>query len=128
MTESAKRIVRRFIEEIVNTGDLGRVPDFVAPALVEETRVHVAGVRSTYPDLVVSVEEQIAEGEMVVTRVIARGTHSGTFRGIAPTHRRVAINGVNIDRVRDGLILEHRGVADTLDALMAVGAVVPASR
>ena len=128
MTDDLKAIVRRFIELVVNTGDLDRIPAFVAPSLAEATKRHVQGVRSTYPDLVVTVRSQIAEGDVVVTRVTARGTHSGEFRGIPPTHKVIAIDGVNIDRVSDGRIVEHWGAANTLEALDAIGALSVVAR
>jgi predicted ester cyclase len=122
MGDVAKLLVRRFIETVVNTGDLNRVAEFVAPAIAEETKRHVAGVRSTYSNLRVTVGDQIAEGEMVVTRVMARGTHTGPYLGLRPTNKTVVIEGVNVDRVRDGKIVEHWGAANTLEALALVGA------
>ncbi len=128
MADDPKAIARRFIEQIVNTGDLDQIPAFVAPALAEATKRHVQGVRSTYPDLVVTVQSQIAEGDVVVTRVTARGTHSGAFRGIPPTNKVVVIEGENIDRIADGKIVEHWGAANTLEALDAIGALLVRAR
>jgi predicted ester cyclase len=71
----------------------------------------------------VTVEQQIAEGEWVATRITARGTHSGTWLGMTPTGRRVVITGVNIDRVVNGRIVEHGGAANLLDPLLAIGAI-----
>ena len=81
------------------------------------------GVRSTYPDLKVTVGQQIAEGDLVVTRATARGTHMGTYSGIPPTNKQTVIEGVNIDRVTGGMIVEHRGAAHTFEALVAIGAL-----
>jgi predicted ester cyclase len=127
MEDIAKLVVRRFIETVVNTGDLNRVAEFVGPTIVEETKRHVEAVRSTYPDLSVTVGDQIAEGEMVATRVTARGTHTGTYLGLTPTNKVVVIEGVNLDRVRDGTIVEHWGAANTLEALASAGAFALAS-
>ena len=69
------------------------------------------------------VEQQIAEGEWVATRITARGTHSGEWLGIAPTGRSVAFSGVNWDRVVDGRIVEHGGAANMLGPLLEIGAV-----
>ena len=123
MTDDVKAIARRFIERVVNTGDLDQIPTLVAPPLAEAMRRHVQGVRSTYPDLVVTVRSQIAEGDVVATRVTATGTHSGEFRGLPPTHRTIVVEGVNIDRVAGGKIVEHWGAANTLEALHAIGAL-----
>jgi predicted ester cyclase len=117
MEHNAKRVVRRFIETVVNTDDLDQVAEFISPAIGEEMTCHIGGVRSTYADLVVSVGHQIAEGETVVTRITAKGTHAGTFLGLTPTNKPIVIEGVNIDRVRNGKIIEHWSAANTLEAL-----------
>jgi predicted ester cyclase len=130
-----KRLVRRYLEEIVNTGNVDRLAEFISPDYrergdktgqssgLEGAKRHVLGVRQTYPDLHVTVDQQIAEGEWVVTRITARGTHSGAWLGIAPTGKKVEITGVNIDRVVDGRIVEHGGAANLLEPLLAIGAI-----
>ena len=70
-----------------------------------------------------AVGQQVAEGEWVVTRVTGRGTHLGAWLGMRPTGTAVEITGVNIDRVVDGRIVEHGGVADLLGPLLAMGAI-----
>ncbi len=123
VNDHAKHVVRQFIETVVNTGDLDRAAEFVGPAALDEIRQHIRGVRSTYPDLQVTVGQQIAEGEQVVTRVTASGTHKGTYQGIAPTNKTIVIEGVTIDRVSNGKIVEHWGAANTFEALIAIGAL-----
>jgi predicted ester cyclase len=71
----------------------------------------------------VTVEQQIAEGEWVVSRITARGTHLGTWLGMKPTGEWVEITGVNIDRVVDGRIVEHGGAANLLGPLLEIGAI-----
>ena len=123
MDDLSKLLVRRFIETVVNTGDLDRVTEFVAAAIAEETRRHLEAVRSTYPDLCVVVGIQVAEGDTVATRVTARATHSGAYLGLKPTNKTIVIEGVNLDRISDGKIVEHWGAANTLEALVAIGAL-----
>ena len=118
-----KSLVRRYLEEVVNTGDIHRVDEFVSPAAVEETKQHIRAVRSTYPDLRVTVEAQIAEGDFVATLVVARGTHKGKWLGIEPTNKPITFEAVNFDTIRDGKIVEHRGAANSLEALIAIGAL-----
>jgi predicted ester cyclase len=101
---------------------VSRVAEFIAAGIVEETMRHIEAVRSTYPDLSVTVGDQIAEGETVATRVTARGTHTGTYLGLTPTNKPIVIEGVNIDRIRNGKIIEHWGAATTLEALVLAGA------
>ena len=81
------------------------------------------GVRETYPDLHVEIEQQIAEGDWVVTRITARGTHSGSWLGMKPTGKAIEISGVNIDKVIDGRIVEHGGAANLLEPLLEIGAI-----
>ena len=101
--EANKLVVRRFLEEVVNTGGVGRLPDFISPECRESNdsigqavgldsmRAHVLGVRQTYPDLHITVEQQIAEGEWVATCITARGTHLGEWLGMKPTRKQVVI-------------------------------------
>lgn len=133
--EENKLVTRRFLEEVVNTGDVSRLADFIAPDCRESNdptgqavgldamRAHVLGVRQTYPDLHITVEQQIAEGDWVATRLTARGTHLGRWLGMEPTGRQVVITGVNLDRVVGGRIVEHGGAANMLEALLSIGAV-----
>lgn len=133
-----KALVRRYYEQVVSTGDIGNLDRFIAPDYVEVhdnrryplglegAREHVLGVRRTYPDLHLTVERQIAEGEWVVTCLTMRGTHQGEWIGIKPTGRRLEVSAVNVDRVRDGRIVEHGGAANLLGPLMQIGAVRPA--
>ncbi|MEN6425209.1 MAG: ester cyclase [Phycisphaerales bacterium] len=133
--EENKLLVRRYVEEIVNTGDVTRLADFIVPDYVEVYRnvryavgiegakKHILGVRETYPDLRVSIEQQIAEGSWVASRITARGTHQGAWLGIKPTGRVVEFTGVNLDKVVEGRIVEHGGAANLLEPLMEIGAI-----
>jgi predicted ester cyclase len=69
------------------------------------------------------VEQQIAEGEWVVSQVTARGVHTGDWMGMKPTGKAVEISGVNVDRIINGKIVEHGGAANMLEALLHIGAV-----
>ena len=86
---------------------------------------HVRGVRSVYPDLEVTVQRQIAEGEWVASQVRAEGTHSREWLGMAPTGERLVFTGVNLNRVVDGKIVEHGGAANMLEPFLACGALRP---
>ena len=70
-----------------------------------------------------TVEEQIAEGDLVVTRITMRGTHQGDWLGMEPTGKTLKVAAVNIDRVVNALIVEHWGFANMLEALLAIGAL-----
>lgn len=136
-TETNKRVIRRFIEEVVNTGDTTAIADLVAEDCVEtdgKVRVvsgvdgmagHVEAVRSIYKDLVVEIQRQVAEGEWVASAVIARGTHSGEWLGMEPTGEQLEFTGVNLDRVVDGKIVEHGGAANMLQPFLEAGSLKP---
>ncbi len=123
LTENNKRLIRSFYEEVVNRGEAGKLVDFVAQPLLEQMTAHLLAVRSTYPDLTLEVGRQIAEGDWVVTCVVARGTHLGSWLGLEPSGKTVQIAGVNIDRLENSLIVEHGGAANTLEALLESGIV-----
>ena len=130
-----KLLVRRYYQEVVNTGNVNQLAEFISPAYVEVhnntrhpiglegAKEHILGVRDTYPDLHLTVEQQIAEDEWVVTRVTARGTHQGVWLGMRPTGVKVEMTAVNIDRVVDGRIVEHGGAANLLEPFLEIGAI-----
>ena len=80
-------------------------------------------MRTAFPDLRISVEDQVAEGDKVVTRWRARGTHKGPFQGISPTGKRGEISGTIIDRIADGKIIECWSNSDDLGLLQQLGVV-----
>ena len=134
-TSQNKDLVRRYYEEVVNSGNVEKLPSFVSPDYVEVhqntrhhvglngAREHILGVRQTYPDLHLTIEQQLAEEEWVVTRVTARGTHRGVWLGMKPTGKVLTMTAVNIDKVVDGLIVEHVGAANLLELFLEVGAI-----
>lgn len=134
-TQKNKELVRRYYEEIVNTGEVNALSEFISPDYVEVhdntrypigiegAKVHIIGGRETYADLHLTIERQIAEGDWVVTQVIARGIHQGTWMGIKPTGKPVESTCVNVDKVVGGRIVEHGGAANMLGPLLKIGAI-----
>ncbi len=130
-----KRIVREYIEKVVNTGDVELMPNYVSPDYtevfqgksypmgIEGAKQHDLGVRQTYPDLHITIDKQIAEGEWVVTCYTMTGTHLGEWMEIKPTGKKVVTTGVNVDRVIDGKIVEHGGAANLLHSMLDIGAI-----
>lgn len=130
-----KELLRRYYEEVVSTGAVDRITEFVSPDYVEVhentrhpvgiegAKAHVIGVRRTYPDLVLKVTRQIAEGDVVVSEVTMHGTHEGDWLGITPTGQKISVTAVNVDRVQDGRIVEHGGAANLLEPLLRIGAI-----
>ena len=134
-TQKNKELVRRYYEEVVNTGDVNALSEFISPDYVEVydntrypvgiegAKAHIIGGRQTYGDLHLTIERQIAEGDWVVTQVIARGIHQGTWMGIKPTGKPVEFTCVNVDKVVGGRIVEHGGAANMLGPLLNIGAI-----
>lgn len=137
MSEQNKALVRRVIEEIVNRGDLELVYQLISPeyAYFEPTvgsmrgREGYKGIVTTYrnafPDLKLVIDEQIAEGETVVTRWRGEGTHGGELMGVTPTGRRVSVQGVVISRIKNGQLVDDFECYDVLGMLRQLG-VAPA--
>ena len=139
-SDANKALVREYYERVVGTGDVADIASFIAADYTEVYRgdrydlgvegatEHVLGVRRAFPDLTIVVERQIAEGEWVVSSVVARGTHSAAWLGMAPTGERVEFTAVNVDRVVGGRIVEHGGAANLLAPLLESGAIRVSTR
>ena len=82
-----------------------------------------ARLHRAYPDLHVTVEDLIAEGDKVVTRNSVTGTHQGEYMGLPPTGRSVAYNEIFVFRFADGRIAETWGVVDVLSQMRQLGAI-----
>ena len=118
-----KDLVREFYEEVVSTGNVDRVDEFVSQDYAEVldgtryavgiqgAKEHIIGVRETYTDLKIIVERQIAEGDWVATCIVAQGTHEGRWLGIEPTHRAMVWTGASDESERnETLRVCHDGV------------------
>jgi predicted ester cyclase len=129
--EANKHVVRRFNAEVIVAGDRAAfdtliAPDFInhsappgAPNGAESMWTTFAKIlRPALPDLVVTIHDQIAEGDRVTTRKTVTGTHRGTLLGVAATGRAVAIDVIDIVRVVDGRYAEHWGI-NTLASVLA---------
>jgi SnoaL-like polyketide cyclase len=81
----------------------------------------LAGLIEAFPDVQWTVDEQIAEGDKVVSRFHWTGTHAGNFAGIPATGKHVTVKGVVIDRVIDGLLVDSRILEDDLGMLSQLG-------
>jgi steroid delta-isomerase-like uncharacterized protein len=129
VTADNKRLARRWYEEVLNGQDFALVNDLVAPDFVingetvgpEGIKAAAVWVRSVFPDLRVTVEDVVAEGDRVVTRFSARATHRGEFLGVPPTGKPVVLTGVHVDRVAGGRIAERWESVDLLAVLTQLG-------
>jgi len=134
-TEQHKALTRRVVEEIWNKGDLFAIDqlftrDFVlhdpANPLVKTRQDYeqlVTAYRRAFPDLRFAIEDQIAEGNLVMTWWGARGTHTGPLFGYTPTEKPVMFTGVTIDLIHNGQIAEARVNWDALGFFQQLGIV-----
>ena len=104
-TEENKALARRLIEEAWNQGNLATVDELLVPGHVghhslvpnqppsrELYKQYIVRTRTAFPDFHATIEEQIAEGDLVVTRWSVQGTHQGMFRGHSPTGKQMTLD------------------------------------
>lgn len=132
-----KALVRRAVADVFNAANLAAVDDLYAPDFVNHAppslgpevrgrataRLFAAAWHVAFPDLHVAVEDEWVDGDTVVTRWTARGTHRGTLRGIPPTGQRVVVMALEVSRIADGKIAEQWLAFDTLGLLQQLGGV-----
>ena len=80
---------------------------------------------AAFPDISHQVQDQLAEGDLVATRILMRGTHQKEMMGIPATGNEIAISAINMVRVDDGKIAEHWVNSDSLGMMMQLGVVPP---
>src|SRR4051812_10158259 len=112
--EQNSTVVRRFIEEAINKGEVDAAGQFVADDVVEQVpfpgqgpgldglKDVLRGLRAAFPDMHWTIEEQIADGDKVMTRFEWTGTHRGDFMGVSATGRPVTVWGMVIDHLQGG--------------------------
>jgi predicted ester cyclase len=134
--EQNKVTFRRYVEEVSNEGNLDLVDEIFDRYIShqsdgrteergpEDVKRFIGEFRQAFPDFRSTIEYQVAEGDMVVTRWRASGTHQGEFRGIAPTGKPVAIIGIGVFRFSDeGKVVESWDNLDELGMMQQMGAI-----
>ena len=119
--EDNKAIVRRFLEALdqQNFEALKEHPGLY------QTVQRQPMVRTAFPDLRTTIEQQIADGDTVATRATMEGTHVGTFMGVAPTNKQVKLTVLLMDQIVDGKIVLHYANADWIGVFVRLGALPP---
>jgi steroid delta-isomerase-like uncharacterized protein len=136
MSEENKALARRAFEDHFNTGNLDlaeeifaadyvnhdpTLPDFGIGPEVANQGGRVS--RGAFPDAQITVEDQVAEGNKVVTRWTGRGTHQGELMDVGPTGNRVEVTGITLSRIEGGKIAEEWINYDALGMLQQIGAI-----
>jgi steroid delta-isomerase-like uncharacterized protein len=131
-TEANKAVVRRYYDEVLNAGGVGRLAELAVADYAEHDplpgqgagreglRERVELLRDAFrPHF--TIEDIIAEGDRVAVRWTNRGTHVGEFMGMPATGRPFAIAGIDVHRLRDGRLAEHWHVVDLFSQLQQLG-------
>ena len=137
LSETNKTVSRRFFEEVFGNGKLNLLDEIIAkdhvnngpgslpglPTGPEGAKQLVAVYRNAFPDLRFTIDEQIAEGDKVVTRWSADGTHKGELVGIPATGKTSTVTGITVDRFVSGKIAETWGIFDQFGMLQQLGVI-----
>lgn len=136
MSEANKAIARRLYDELASQGNLSMADELVTEDFVDHNspgsdiapgregfKQVFAVFRSAFPDMRISVEDQVAESDKVVSRATVSGTHQGDYMGIPATGKSFSIGIVDIFRFEGGKIAERWGEGDTLGMMTQLGVV-----
>jgi steroid delta-isomerase-like uncharacterized protein len=136
--EENKATFRRYVEEVSNKGDLAVADEIFDRYLAhqsdgsteergpEDVKRFMGEFRQAFPDFRSVIEDQVAEGDKVVTRWRATGTHQSEFRGIAPTGNRMEVTGIGIFRFsEEGKVVESWDNMDQLGMMQQLGVIPP---
>ena len=127
---NSKETVKYFYEQIFSKNLMNEIENYVDaecklrvgkeifPIGLDGMKKHITEVRNTYPDFRIQVINQFFENEYVISEIIAEGTHCGEFLGIKPTGKKLTFTGVDIDKVKNGKIVEHSGAINTFETFI----------
>jgi steroid delta-isomerase-like uncharacterized protein len=131
--EKNKELARQFFEQIWNQGDESAIDRFIAEDAAgndpkfgvgrESFRLQWRKWRAAFPDINFAVEEIVAEGDTVVTRWRLTGTHLGEYLGKEATGNKVDVDGVSIDRIKDGMVVSGFDAWDSLGFREQIGLI-----
>jgi steroid delta-isomerase-like uncharacterized protein len=136
-SETNKIVSRRFFEEVFGKGKLNVLDEIIAkdyvnsgpgtlpglPTGPEGAKQLVTVYRNAFPDVRFTIDEQIAEGDKVVTRWTADGTHQGELVGIPATGKTSTVTGITVDRFVNGKIAESWGIFDQFGMMQQLGVI-----
>ncbi len=128
-------IIREFVEKVLNKGEIDATGRYFWEDVVEQVPLPgqgpglkglqdvLRGMKAAFPDMHWTIEEQITEGDRVMSRFVWTGTHRGPFLGIPASGKPVTVWGIVIDRLVDKRIKETRIIMDTLGMMGQMGVI-----
>jgi predicted ester cyclase len=134
-TEDNKAASRRFYEEVINQKQLAVVDEVAGdnylshdfppglPPGREGLKIFIGVFHAAFPDGHLTIDQMIAEGDTVATRLTFHGTHTGEFQGIAPTGKKVTIAALDMARFERGKLVEHWGGPNQMSLLQQLGVI-----
>lgn len=136
--ENNKALIRRVYEEVINEGNMALLDELVGPDYVEHDpnyprpirgpeglKEYFLTFRNAFPDLHLSIEDIVGEGDTISVRHTARGTHQGDLLGISPTGKQLTVTGMTFHRIINGKFVESWINSDSLSMMQQLG-LVPA--
>jgi steroid delta-isomerase-like uncharacterized protein len=135
-TEQHQRIIQRYYEEVWNRGRLDVLDELLDPQYINHTpsvpnpppgpdglKPIVAAIRKAFPDLHYEIKEIIVNDSMAVARVIMTGTQQDSLFDLPPTGKKITVNQINMEKIRNGRVVEHWRVTDELTMMKQLGFV-----
>lgn len=133
--EENKAKNRRFYEEVINQKKLEVLDELIADDYVEHLlppgvppgreglKIFISVLHAAFPDGKLTIDEMVAEGDTVATRLTFHGTHTGEFQGIPPTGKKVTVPALDMIRIIDGKAVEHWGGPNQFALLQQIGVI-----
>jgi steroid delta-isomerase-like uncharacterized protein len=137
LSDTNKTVSRRFLEEVWNKRNMAVLNEIIAndhvntgpgtlpglPTGPEGSKQFVQVYLNAFPDVHFTIDDQIAEGDKVVTRWTASGTHKGELAGIPATGKSSTVTGINVERIVNGKIVESWGIFDQFGMMQQLGVI-----
>lgn len=130
------KLIKRYFAEVWNNGDLNVLDEIIAPDYINHSpgmpnpmpgpdglKPIVAAIRKAFPDLKYVIENIVIADDQVAVQTTMHGTHAGDFFGIAPTHKVIKVNQMQIERIANNQIIAHWRVTDELTLLKQLGQI-----
>jgi steroid delta-isomerase-like uncharacterized protein len=133
MSEANKTVIRRLIDDFWNKQNFSIVDELCTPEMIyqndgaslrrQEVKTLFVQIRTAFPDMRISIDDLVAEGDKVAVRWTSDGTHQGELQGIPATNRQMTMTGLTIYRIAGGQVVEAWNNADSLGMLRQLGVV-----